>query len=212
MGSQAQRVSRRGGRRRVYVACGDSNTAARVDPRPYPVQCSEHTERHFTSFVNAGRGGWTITDLRDNLDALVLVHRPAVVSLMFGTNDHAIRASHPGPQVSLADFRAHYSDVVGKLIDAGARPILLTPPFTVEQSEPGTTNVSNIRLREYATVVRDVAAKFAAALIDVHQITTDLCGGSEAVWIEQYAFPASSHIRPNTHAIICGGLLPELVR
>lgn len=180
-----------------YVAAGDSLTAPRPGVTGYVDLLASRDANDLTVY-NEGMGGWTVTRLRGALRERVTAHAPAVVSFMFGTNDHAILAGRSRPRVGLGMFRAVYRDV---LANAGCRVVLMTPPFVMTGVNRVGTELSNDRLTAYSRVVREIAHVFRVGLVDVHRITTELCGGRDDVWRADFA-PDGVHLNSAAHAAI----------
>lgn len=105
--------------------------------------------------VNTGVSGDIADDLLGSFEARVTRFAPAVVSVMFGTND----AKH-GP-VGRSAFRDHLTAIVGRVRAAGAVPLLHTPPGL--DTDRAHTRAD---MPAYAAVVREVAAASGTVLAD----------------------------------------------
>lgn len=202
MGSQASRISGRGGRRRFYVATGDSTTAR---PAGYVDLVAADVPRYLSGVVNSAVGGTTIVDFAADLDNLVLAYQPTVTTVMFGTNDHHLKPSGL-PEVTLSDFEDTLNDVCDRI---SGRIVLVTSAYVSLIMDDGLNRTDNDRLITYCEVVRGVAATRRLELVDVHALTTELSGGDDEYWEDTYA-PDGIHMNPVCHGYIYRALKPVL--
>ena len=105
--------------------------------------------------INTGVSGEKTDGILADIDWRILRHKPDVVSIMLGTNDCTL-----GP-VGQALFKKNLTNLVNKVMGAGAIPVLNTP---------NTVYLKNAETRgdlpAYAQVVRDVAQATKAVLVD----------------------------------------------
>lgn len=188
-----------------YVACGDSITAQRDGVIVYCDLLAARDIDKFLMLQNSGHPSWTILDIAKRLDRMALNYLPETVSLMFGTNDHFWPTDADGPRVSLAQFEATYrsvTDRIGKTIICATdriympRLVLLTPPFVTS----GATKNSD-RLSTYADVVRRIASEIGASLVDVFQVTGDLCGWDRLAFYHDWSLDGT-HLNSAAHEAI----------
>ncbi|MFM1850592.1 MAG: hypothetical protein RIS54_276 [Verrucomicrobiota bacterium] len=108
------------------------------------------------SVVNGATGGDTTTQGLQRLEDKVLRHKPSLVVVAFGMNDHN-RGSVPLPR-----FRAQLREIVERIRANGAEVVLCSafPP------NPRWRHSAN-RMERYAEVTRDVATRTDSAFADV---------------------------------------------
>ena len=86
--------------------------------------------------INAGISGNRVVDLQQRLADDVLTQRPDVVSIMIGIND-TWRRFDRDDATSTADYEAGLRDIITRVIESGARLVLVEPfvlPVTDEQA------------------------------------------------------------------------------
>jgi len=105
--------------------------------------------------VNTGVSGDRTEDVLADFRARVARFRPDVVVILLGTND-----SVRGPD-GRAGFRRRLGEIVARVRDLGAVPVLQTPPAADVEGSPEHADLS-----AYADVVRDVAATRSVVLVD----------------------------------------------
>lgn len=157
----------------IWLFTGDSITHGAKHThgfRSYPEVFAERIrwelKRVRDLVINTGISGNATTNILSDFDWRVSQFKPAVVSLMIGTNDCA-RAG-----LTTAVFEQNLIAIVEKIRALGAVPILHTPnPIILEKAPERKT------LPEYIPVVRRVAETKNAILVDHYQHwqnTTDL--------------------------------------
>jgi lysophospholipase L1-like esterase len=101
----------------------------------------------------------------------VLPHRPTVVTVKFGMNDHSYQKFRPDI------FRAYarsQAEISRQLQAAGARVTFLTPqPIEERRADPDKDD-RNLSLRQFSDGLKDVAAKTGAGFVDQFQPFMDL--------------------------------------
>ncbi len=163
----------------VIAALGDSVTLGPKLVRgrkPYPVFVEILGKQLAEPAVNAGVGSDTSTRMLARLGRDVLARRPRVVLIMAGLNDAAWVDPGPvartAPRVAEAEYEKNLTEIVARVKEAGAKPVLLTPnPMTRAykyQNMPFyQQNDMNDGLAPYADVVRRVSRVTGACLVDV---------------------------------------------
>jgi lysophospholipase L1-like esterase len=182
---------------RLIIAFGDSTTAERQVEGEALFTYSrilsedERLREGGWEIMNAGLPGDTTRDARARFQRDVLRHQPAIVILQFGINDSMVDVwKNPPvtkPRVSLEDYAAHLTWLIGELDERGVAPILMTPnplAWTDRLRElygqapyrPDDPGGLNVLLEGYAQTVRQVARTAGVALIDVYSHFTDSNG------------------------------------
>ncbi len=164
----------------ALVAFGDSVTVgARRDGSVTPEQTfAALLERSLsTRVINAGIGGNTTGQMLARIDKDVLAHKPSAVLIMAGLNDAAFVDPGPvartWPRVSLERYEANLREIVSRVRQAGATPVMLTPnPMTSRYpyANLGTYRGSDINhaLSSYAAAAAGVARETESCLVDVY--------------------------------------------
>lgn len=143
---------------------GDSITAA--DPgytRLFAsLLASLHPDRN-VRFHYAGVSGNRVGDLLGRLQRDVLRYEPDWVTVSIGVNDVWHR---PGGGTSVSDFARDDRLLLHRIVDAGVRPIVLTPTVIFED----LGNEKNRELLELVQLEREVAHEVGAAVCDLNTI------------------------------------------
>ncbi len=143
---------------------GDSITAA--DPgytRLFgSLLAALHPERN-VRFHYAGVSGNRVGDLLGRLQRDVLSHEPDWVTVSIGVNDVWHR---PGGGTSASDFARDDRLLLHRIVDAGVRPVVLTPTVIFED----LGNEKNRELLELVQLEREVAHEVGAAVCDLNTI------------------------------------------
>ncbi len=205
------------------VALGDSITnGVKLAGVTEPETFREITRRELTQklgktieVVNAGVNGDIVTLALKRLEADVLVHKPDIVTVMFGGNEAGFyRPETNGfadtPRVAREQFQAALSTLVDRLREAGITVVLMTcPPMTERywgmHLEPYRKHGINFLVRDYAQTMRDVAAEKHVALIDVYRAFDQDRSRLEF-------FPDGLHPDARGHRVIADLLMEQLVR
>jgi lysophospholipase L1-like esterase len=117
--------------------------------------------------VNQGVGGETTAGALARLDRDVLVLKPAIVVVMYGTNDCWVDAGQKQSRLSLEEFESNLTELVHSLRAAGVEPILMTEPCYAKQSPAnGLGEHGNVRLELYMTSSLGVAARNDVVWVD----------------------------------------------
>ncbi len=163
---------------RKIVAFGDSTTAPRGNLKVYADILRD--ELTGVQVINAGVGGNTTSMARLRFEADVLTHAPDLVLIQFGINDSAIDVSRGAaqPRVSRETYAANLRWFIAMLQARSARVILMTPNalcwtdrlrkvYGRPPYRPADPDGFNVILRDYAGIVRRVAAAADVPLVDV---------------------------------------------
>lgn len=108
--------------------------------------------------INTAISGNSSRDILNDFDRRVGQLRPQVVSLMIGTNDAAI-----GKNVSLKEFRENLTELITRIRNIGAIPIILSPNPIITEKAP-----DRARLHEYVTVTREVVKQERVVFVDIY--------------------------------------------
>ncbi|MBN1447838.1 MAG: hypothetical protein JXA28_07890 [Bacteroidetes bacterium] len=157
-----------------------------------------------------GFGGETTDDALRRIDTDVLVHRPDIVVIAFGSNDRYVWGDPPAPRVPLQRFRENLRLLLQKVRGLGAHPVLLgLPPLlenrfyragvdsTVYAPYGGAATLH----RHYDDVIMDMGREETVAVVNVREAFADDSAllGFDGV-----------HPMPDGHARIASALAPVL--
>lgn len=170
------------GNQPVRIVCfGDSVTGLYYHSggrRAYPELIGERYPG--ATVINAGKSGHTTTNGLARIQQDVLVHKPHLVTVMFGLNDVA--------KGTIELYRRNLIEIVTKCRAAGAEVILCTPN-AVSETEPRPV----AKVAAFAEVARNVAAELKVPLADVHAATETLRTSAPESW----RLSMSDEIHPN---------------
>jgi acyl-CoA thioesterase-1 len=155
--------------------------------------------------VNVGIGGERTDQALRRLAKGVLALKPRVVTIMYGTNDSYVDRGQKEPRLSAADYGRNLRRLVEELLEAGVRPILMTPPRWGAKAVNGAGENPNRLLEHYVAVCREEAKKLKVPLVDhfAHWSKQAAAGTDVAAWTTDQCHP-----NPRGHREIVELLLP----
>lgn len=121
--------------------------------------------------INTAVSGWCVPLILEDFERRVATWRPDVVTLMIGTNDCSM--VWVDPVVSPSEFGCDLSAFVSRVREAGAIPVLQTPPTIDLLHAPDRS-----RIDEFASTIREVAAHDEAILVDQHALFASFSAGT----------------------------------
>jgi lysophospholipase L1-like esterase len=130
--------------------------------------------------INAGKSGHTTTNGLGRIQQDVLVHKPHLVTVMFGLNDVA--------KGNIDLYRKNLVEIVTKCRSAGAEVILCTPNAVSETPDRPIAKVA-----AFAEVARAVAGQLSVPLADAHASLEALRESDPETW----RLSMSDEIHPN---------------
>ena len=155
------------------VFLGDSITQSGVRPGGY-VSLIEHSIREQfdlgeITVIGAGISGNRVPDCLERLQQDVLDHDPTHVIVFAGVND--VWKTTQGQGTSIEDFQSAYEQIIQRLQDAGCRVYVCTPALIGERVKP--PNSLDDLLEQYSDVIRNLASRFEATLVDLRKDCRD---------------------------------------
>lgn len=121
--------------------------------------------------INTAISGWRISLILDDFERRVATWQPDIVTLMIGTNDCS--TVWVDPVVSPSEFGDDIATFVTRVRALGATPVLQTPPAIDLLHAPDRE-----RIGEFASAIREVAAREDAILADQHALFTSFSAGT----------------------------------
>ena len=151
----------------VVVALGDSITRGeRTGVKADETFSALLEAKTKAKVVNAGIGGERTDGALARLDKLLAAHKPAVVLVMYGTNDSYVDKGAKESRLSVEQYRDNLAKIVDAVRKAGAEPVLMTEPRWAPESKNGLGENPNGRLEKYVEACREVAKDKNLKLVD----------------------------------------------
>lgn len=163
---------------------------------------------HNVEVVNLGIGGERSDQALARLARDVISLKPAVVTIMYGTNDSYVDPGAKSSRLSPEEYGRHLRSIVSELRDAGIQPVLMTEPcYGVSATANGIGEHPNLRLQIFMDVCRDVARETETPLIDhfAHWKTQNEFGTDVGTWTTDQCHP-----NPSGHRRLADTMLPTL--
>lgn len=158
------------------------------------------------SVVNVGIGGERTDQALQRLAKAVLAQKPAVVTIMYGTNDSYVDQDKSASRITLDEYRANLLKLVAELRAAGITPVLMTEPRWGRTAKlNGLGEHPNVRLESYVAACRAVAMEQGVPLVDHYQHWADAekQGTDIGAWTVDQCHP-----NPEGHRILAEQMLP----
>lgn len=154
------------------VFFGDSITQAGAKPGGYIEVMKTLVDTSQYELIGAGISGNKVTDLQARIQTDVLDRNPDVVVVYIGINDVWHFYKFEGTTGTEADaYEAGLRDVAQRIQAQGATVLFCTP--TVIGEDVDSDAEENVRLTEYADIVRRVANDTDSELCDLRQAFGD---------------------------------------
>ena len=147
---------------------GDSITEAGARPGGYIQKMKAMVDTTHYKLIGAGISGNKVTDLQARIQRDVLDREPDVVLVYIGINDVWHFYKFEGTTGTEADrYEAGLRDVAKQIQDVGATVIFCTP--TVIGEHVDSSSEENVRLGQYADIVRKVARDTDSQVCDLRE-------------------------------------------
>lgn len=134
------------------VVLGDSWVAGFIEGsiQREPLTTQLAAELPNATIINAGVGGNAVQDLLARFDVDVAPHKPDYVVINTGTNDAANPSSETFFPTAVDFFQKTYAELLGKIQNIGARPIIIGLPALAETQGLSVNWEQNNRARTYS--------------------------------------------------------------
>lgn len=117
--------------------------------------------------VNVGIGGERTDGALARLQRDVVLKKPRIVTIMYGTNDSYVDKGRTASRLTIEQYRENLVKLVEQLQDAGIQPVLMTEPrWGDKASKNGVGEHPNERLEKYVAACRAVAREKKVPLVD----------------------------------------------
>jgi lysophospholipase L1-like esterase len=119
------------------------------------------------TWINKGTGGNKVTDLRERWEDDVIREAPDWLSVKIGINDLHNYLADKQHGVSPTIFRATYQEILNRAASAIKPRLVLITPFYISSDRSGQSFRSVVLdlLRDYISIVEEMAGQFAARLV-----------------------------------------------
>ncbi|HOF60038.1 MAG TPA: SGNH/GDSL hydrolase family protein [Candidatus Latescibacteria bacterium] len=123
-------------------------------------------------YINKGIGGNRVTDLQMRWEDDVMRYKPEWLSIKIGINDEHSFVADPNNGVSPQRFREVYDSILQRTFSVWKPNLILISPFYISQDTVSGTHRTKILqlIPEYIAVVKDMAAKYNAIYVPLHDI------------------------------------------
>ena len=155
--------------------------------------------------INKGNSGNTVRELKNRWDDDVLALQPEWLSILIGINDvwrHFDCPKMVENHVGLEEYEQTLDELIKKTRPGLKGLVLMTPYFI----EPNSADPMRIKMVEFAGVVRKLATKYDAVLVDTQE-------GFDKMLSEMHPMGlAWDRIHPNTsgHALLASCFLKKV--
>mgnify|MGYP003334816170 FL=1 len=160
------------------------------------------------SVVNVGIGGERTDQALKRLAKDVLARKPAVVTVMYGTNDSYVDPGRDAARLTVEEYRANLARLVDELRAGGVVPVLMTEPRWGKAAKlNGVGEHPNVRLEKYVEACRAVAAEKRTPLVDhyLHWTQAEAKGVDIGAWTTDQCHP-----NPEGHRLLAELMLPVI--
>jgi acyl-CoA thioesterase-1 len=146
-----------------WVFAGDSIThgakhtfGARSYPEIFGERVRWEMKRVRDVIINTAISGNTTDDILKDYDWRIAQFSPAAVFIMIGTNDASVKK-----EITPEKYRDNLNTLVDRIRSGKSIPVLQTPNIILVEKAAGRE-----RLKDYVTVIREVAAARQTVLVD----------------------------------------------
>lgn len=158
------------------------------------------------SVVNVGIGGERTDQALKRLAKDVLALKPALATIMYGTNDSYVDQGKSASRITVEEYRTNLAKLVDELRAAGLTPVLMTEPRWGKTARlNGAGEHPNVRLEKYVAACRAVAKEKQAPLVDhfQHWTSAEAKGTDIGAWTTDQCHP-----NPEGHRVLVELMLP----
>lgn len=158
--------------------------------------------------INVGIGGERTDQALLRLKTGVVAKKPAIVTIMYGTNDSYVDRGKSDSRITVEQYRDNLRNIVRELRGAGVQPILMTEPrWGDKAAKNGAGEHPNLRLERYVDACREVARETQTPLVDhfAHWTAAAAKGTDVGAWTTDQCHP-----NVEGHQVLTQTILPVL--
>jgi len=159
--------------------------------------------------INVGSGGERTDGALARLEKDVLARKPAIVAIMYGTNDSYVDKEKTEPRLTVEQYRANLKAILAKLKSAGVQPVLMTAPRWGPEGRNGLGANPNVLLEKYMEACQSVAREGKIPLVDhfAHWTKAEAEGTKIADWTTDQCHP-----NPAGHQVMAELIVPVVAK
>jgi acyl-CoA thioesterase-1 len=158
--------------------------------------------------INQGIGGERTDQALGRLGRDILSLEPAVVLVMYGTNDSYVDKGQQQSRLSKDQYEQNLRIIVRELQRLGIQSILMTEPCWGDEAVPnGVGENPNVRLEPFVQSCRAVAGELKVPLVDhfAHWSEAGATGTDISDWTTDECHP-----NPAGHKVLADSIFPVL--
>ena len=173
------------------------------------LQASLREAGHDVDVINQGIGGERTDQALARLSRDILSLEPAVVTVMYGTNDSYVDKGQQNSRITAEQYQQNLTTIVAELRRLGIEPILMTEPRWGDTAgHNGIGEHPNVRLEMFVNACRRVAEETRTPLVDHFGVWTkaNSKGTDVGTWTTDQCHPNAVG-----HKIIAETMLPTVL-
>lgn len=154
--------------------------------------------------INVGIGGERTDQALRRLDEIIVL-KPQVVTVMYGTNDSYVDQGKVASRITVQEYTNNLQEIVTRLLLAGIQPVLMTEPRWAADAGPnGLGEHPNLRLTHYVEACRNVAQQLGVPLVDhfAHWTSAESQGQTLREWTTDGCHPNPAGHRELTQVMM----------
>ena len=162
------------------IALGDSITkGVRTGVTPAEIfsaqlEAALRTRGTAAVVTSVGVGGERTDQALKRLQKAVIAQEPALVTVMYGTNDSYVDRDKSVSRITVDAYRNNLVQILDQLRGAGIRVVLMTPPRWGRTARlNGVNEHPNLSLEKFVAACRTVAAEKKVPLVDHYRIWSE---------------------------------------
>ncbi len=158
--------------------------------------------------INVGIGGERTDGALARLEKDVISKKPALVTVMYGTNDSYVDVDKTEPRLTVEQYRINLKAIIERLRAAKIQPVLMTEPRWGDKARKnGIGEHPNVSLERYVVACREVAKEMKLPLVDhFHEWTwRNISGFDVGTWTTDQC-----HLNPAGHKVVAAAILKTL--
>lgn len=174
------------------------------------LQSELRKQGHNFEVINQGIGGERTDQALARLSRDILSLEPALVTVMYGTNDSYVDKGRQDSRLSGDEYEKNLTTIVSELRRLGIRPVLMTEPRWGDKAAlNGVGEHPNLRLEPFVEACRHVALASQVPLVDHFRIWTEAnsSGTDIGTWTTDECHP-----NPAGHKILADSMLPTILK
>lgn len=195
------------------VVLGDSITkgvrtgVAADEIYQYLIEQSLSKPERTVEVLNEGIGGERTDQALARLNQTVVLQKPDIVTIMYGTNDSYVDAGKQTSRLTVAEYKSNLEEIVSLLQKEGIEVVLMTSPRWGAPAKNGLGENPNIKLEPFVDACRAVSSEMQLPLVDqyAHWKQAESEGTNLSRWTTDECHP-----NPAGHQQLANVMIPVL--